>query len=80
MNLGRTIKTTNDLLQRQMDCAGDDTITSGAGDDTISGGDGGDEIDAGEGWDLVDFAGSNIGVRAGLDDRLGADVLRLGRY
>ncbi|MGM0740843.1 MAG: calcium-binding protein, partial [Pseudomonadota bacterium] len=51
--------------------AGDDTILAGAGDDTIIGGDGGDEIDGGDGWDLVDFAGSNIGVRAGLDTRIG---------
>ncbi|WP_348541120.1 tandem-95 repeat protein [Thalassococcus arenae] len=51
--------------------SGDDTIRTGAGDDTILGGDGGDEIDGGAGYDLVDFAGSNIGVRAGLDTRIG---------
>ena len=49
----------------------DDTITAFGGDDYIIGGAGADSIDGGGGFDTVDLSASNIGVRAGLDTRLG---------
>ena len=48
-----------------------DDIKTFDGNDLIIGGDGADTIDGGEGFDSVDLIGSNIGVRAGLDTRLG---------
>ena len=50
---------------------GDDKVEAGLGDDDIDGGDGADEIDGGDGFDIVRFAGSNIGVRADLESRVG---------
>jgi Ca2+-binding RTX toxin-like protein len=60
--------------------AGDDTISAGSGvddinagpgDDCIDGGDDGDRIDGGSGFDTVQFSGSNAGVRADLETRVG---------
>ena len=50
---------------------GDDDLFGREGDDIINGGDGADNIDGGLGFDIVDFAGSNIGVRADIQSRLG---------
>ena len=58
----------NDLMLAD---EGDDLIEAGLGDDIIDGGDGEDEINGGEGFDTVVFTGSNIGVRADLESRVG---------
>ncbi|MGB3165783.1 MAG: calcium-binding protein, partial [Alteraurantiacibacter sp.] len=58
----------NDLIYAD---AGNDEVYGGEGDDYIDGGDGADRIDGGEGFDTVSFAGSNIGVRADLESRVG---------
>ncbi|MEM7641539.1 MAG: cadherin-like domain-containing protein [Pseudomonadota bacterium] len=51
--------------------AGDDTILAGEGDDFIDGGDDADSIDGGAGRDTVSYEGSDIGVRADLQARIG---------
>ena len=51
--------------------AGNDVIDAGDGDDFIDGGDGADAITGGAGFDTVSFAGSNVGVRADLESRIG---------
>jgi Ca2+-binding RTX toxin-like protein len=51
--------------------AGADVIDGGDGDDWIDAGDGGDHVTGGAGFDTVTFAGSNIGVRADLESRVG---------
>ncbi|TFI56741.1 tandem-95 repeat protein, partial [Sphingomonas parva] len=67
----------NDLIAGM---GGDDRIESGLGADRIDGGDGDDLIDAGDdgdhitggdGFDTVIFTGSNTGVRADLEARVG---------
>jgi Ca2+-binding RTX toxin-like protein len=50
---------------------GADSIDAGPGDDRIDGGDDGDRIDGGEGFDTLVFSGSNTGVRADLESRVG---------
>ncbi|MGB3408012.1 MAG: tandem-95 repeat protein, partial [Jannaschia sp.] len=50
---------------------GNDTVLAGAGDDLIDGGDGGDSIDGGTGRDTIVFDGSDVGVRADLQARIG---------
>jgi Ca2+-binding RTX toxin-like protein len=50
---------------------GADAIDAGPGDDRIDGGDDGDRIDGGEGFDTLVFSGSNTGVRADLESRIG---------
>ena len=50
---------------------GNDVIDAGDGDDIIDGGDGGDNITGGAGFDTVVFTGSNVGVRADLESRIG---------
>jgi VCBS repeat-containing protein len=51
--------------------AGNDTIDAGAGNDLIDGGTGADRIIGGLGFDTVVFTGSNVGVRADLESRVG---------
>jgi len=51
--------------------AGDDVIDAGAGDDIIDAGDGADLITGGAGFDTVVFTGSNTGVHADLETRVG---------
>jgi Ca2+-binding RTX toxin-like protein len=51
--------------------SGNDQIDAGAGNDLILGGQGADVIDGGDGFDTVDFTGSNTGVRADLESRVG---------
>ena len=50
---------------------GDDFVEAGDGDDVIDGGDGADRIDGGAGFDTVTFAGSDVGLRADLESRVG---------
>ena len=51
--------------------AGDDDLFGRGGDDVLAGGDGADRLDGGEGYDTADYTGSNIGVRADLEARIG---------
>ncbi|HKY81357.1 MAG TPA: tandem-95 repeat protein, partial [Sphingobium sp.] len=50
---------------------GDDRIDAGNGDDWIDGGDGADHITGGAGFDTVSLAGSDVGLRADLESRVG---------
>lgn len=48
-----------------------DDVFARGGDDLILAGDGGYLVDGGAGFDTVDFFGSNIGVRADIEARIG---------
>jgi len=50
---------------------GFDQIDGGDGDDVVDAGDDGDTITGGAGFDTVEFNGSNTGVRADLESRVG---------
>ncbi|HEX8224132.1 MAG TPA: tandem-95 repeat protein, partial [Allosphingosinicella sp.] len=58
----------NDVIETGL---GRDDIDAGDGDDVIDGGADGDTITGGSGFDTVVFTGSNVGIRADLESRVG---------